>query len=269
MSRRRGAPALGTAIAAAIVVALVGGAGPAFGVSERGFDAGPEATARAAALLRAADAAMHPIGEGILKVRATVTRVGESPAVSLADVYVQGRDRVLCVFRDGPMAGRRILTAGERTWLIVPGSARAIPVSAGQRLLGGASIADVARLRFDLDFDAAPREADENVGDTPCAVLDLRARSRAAPYAAATLWVGRADGLARRSLLFLPSGRPAKEVLFTEYHRGPAGPVLARLRILHRLPSEQGMETDLELLSFAAEPIDAAVFTPDGARRIS
>jgi hypothetical protein len=255
-------------LATAIVVAAAVGA-VARGAGVTGTAAPAADPAGVAAMLRAADAALHPIQEGILRVRSTVTQEGADPAVSMADVYVQGRDRVLCIFRDGPLAARRILTVGERAWLLVPGSARAIPVSAGQRLLGGASIADVARLRFDLDFDAVPRAADEQVGDTPCAVFDLRARGRTSPYATATLWIGRADGLPRRSLLFLASGKPAKEVLFTHYRRGPAGPVLARLRILHRLPTEQGMETDLELMTIEAEAIDPDVFTPDGARRLS
>jgi len=234
-----------------------------------------DATARepesinAVPLLRAADAALHPIREGIIRVRATVTRTGMDPAVSVVDVYVKGPDHVLCVFREGPLAARRILTVGDRTWLIVPGSERAIPASANQRLLGGASIVDVARLQFDLDFEGVPRPDDEQVGDTRCGVLDLRARNRRSPFATGVIWIGREDGLPRKALFRLISGMPAKEVLFTEYRRRQEGATLARMRIIHRLPSERGMETDLEMVDFESRPIDPDLFTPDGARRLA
>ena len=219
--------------------------------------------------LHAVDAALHPIREGVIRVRSTVTRAGEEPVVSVVDVYVNGPDHVLCVFREGPLAARRILTVDDRTWLIVPGSERAIPVSASQRLLGGASIADVARLHFEAEFDGEPRPDDEQVGGDACRVLDLRARSRKSPYATAVLWIGREDGLPRKALLSLASGKAAKEVLFTAYRRLSSGPALGRMRILHRLPSEQGMETDLELIDFESRTLGADLFTPAGARGLS
>ncbi|HUD72027.1 MAG TPA: hypothetical protein VMQ62_08700, partial [Dongiaceae bacterium] len=111
------------------------------------------ATPSPEALLRAADAARHPIEEGVLSIRATVTgREPGPPAVSDVEVYVRGAADTLAVFRSGPLAGRRILDAGGKTWLIVPGAKRPIPVSAAQRLMGGASIGDLARLRFADDF---------------------------------------------------------------------------------------------------------------------
>jgi len=225
--------------------------------------------AAAGSALRAVDAALHPIREGVIRVRSTVTRIDAEPVVSVVDVYVKGSDHVLCVFREGPLAARRILTVGDRTWLVVPGSERAIPVSAGQRLLGGASIADVARLHFESEFDAEPRPGDEQIGGDGCRVLDLRARSRKSPYATAVLWIGREDGLPRKALLSLASGMTAKEVLFTAYRPLPSGPALERMRIFHRLPSEQGMETELELVDFESRSLDADLFTPAGARGLS
>src|SRR5262245_22013779 len=225
------------------LLALAGG-GAASSAAEA---AAAPSTGAATAALRAADAALHPIREGVIRVRSTMMQPGALPSVSVSvvDVYVQGPERVLCVFREGPLSERRILTAGRKTWLIVPGSERAIPVSAGQRLLGGASVADVARIHFEDGFDATERPEDERVGDTWCRVLDLRARDRKASYATAILWIDRRDRLARRVVLRLASGTIAKEMLFTSYGRGPTGPAVERMRILHRLPSEQGMETEL------------------------
>src|SRR6185369_2643635 len=107
----------------------------------------------------------------------------------------------LAVFRSGPLAGRRILDAGGRTWLIVPGAKRPIPVSASQRLMGGASIGDLARLRFADDFTAAARPEQEPIESVPCRVLDLVARRAGAPYGGGALWVGAADSLPRLARL--------------------------------------------------------------------
>ena len=39
-------------------------------------------------------------------------------------------------------------------WMIIPGASRPIPVTPNQRLMGGASMGDVASLRFAEDFTA-------------------------------------------------------------------------------------------------------------------
>src|SRR5512135_59209 len=98
------------------------------------------------------------------------------------DVYTKGRDRGLIVFRGGSNSGRKVLTEGPRMWLIVPGASRPIPVSPNQRLLGGASMGDVASLRFAEDFTAVLRPEPETVGGKTCRVLDLAAKSPGAPY---------------------------------------------------------------------------------------
>lgn len=250
------------AVAAAVSCVAVAAGGPAV-MARAAADASTEAA------LRAADAALHPIREGVIRVRSIVSRPGTDPVTAIVDVYVQGEEHVLCAFRDGPLAERRILTAGEKTWLLVPGSERAIPIGAGQRLLGGASIAEVTMIRFSADFEASPRPEVESLDGSPCRVTDLRARSRKSPYAAGTIWIGRDDGLPRRALLLLASGKPAKEIRFTSFGRRPSGPVIERMRIIHLLTSERGMETDLELLTLETRPLDADLFTPSGARRLS
>ena len=222
-------------------------------------------------LLRAADAARHPIEEGILTIRATVTgRAADGadpgpPAVSDIEVFVRGAADTLAVFRSGPLAGRRILDAGGRTWLIVPGAKRPIPVSASQRLMGGASIGDLARLRFADDFDASVRPDEEPIDGVPCRVLDLDARSRRAPYGGGALWVGAADSLPRRARLDLPSGKPGKELRFAFRAARGARPRLDRMEIDHLLAAEGVTHTTLTLLDAAARPLDAALFTPAGA----
>lgn len=217
-------------------------------------------------LLRAADAARHPVEEGSIRIRASVETPGEAPVVSGLEVLVKGEDRALCVFREGPLAGRKILIVADRVWLLIPGTSRPIPVSANQRLLGGASIADVARLRLAAEFDASARPQEEAVDETLCRVLDLKAKIRKASYAGGTLWVGREDGLPRQARFTLPSGKDAKLVRFTRYRRAAGRTVLERMEILHLLESERGMRTTLDFVDYETRTLEPRVFDPAGAR---
>jgi hypothetical protein len=157
---------------------------------------------------------------------------------------------------------------GDRVWLLVPGTTRPIPVSAGQRLLGGASIGDLARLRFVAEFGATLRAGEETVDGFPCRVLDLAARGPGASYAGGTLWVDSRDGRPRRALFTLPSGREAKEVRYTGYATDAGRPVLTRLEIEHRLPSERGMKTTLEFIEHETRTLDPGTFDPGRARDV-
>ena len=217
------------------------------------------------ALLKSADAPRRVIEEGAIRIRATVAEPGTEPVVSDLEVLVRGADESLCLFRSGPFAGRRILSVGDKVWLLFPGTARPVPVSAGQRLVGGASIADVARLRFADDFEATIRPDREEAGGVPCHVLDLRARHRKVPYASGVLWIGAADRLPRRVVFRLRSGLDAKEVRFERYERTARGSELRREEILHLLPNERGLRTTLDYLGAESRRVDPALFTPDHA----
>jgi hypothetical protein len=219
-------------------------------------------------LLRTADRVRQPLEEGVVRIRAEVHGEEKTVAESLLDVYVRGTDRVLCAFREGPQQGRKILVVGERVWLLVPGAAHPIPISANQRLLGGLAVADVARLRLADHFTGRLRGEQETVDQAPCRIVDLDRRSSKAPYASGTLWVGVADGLPRRLRLALPSGKEAKLIRFTDYMTWEQHTVLKRMTVEHRLRVEHGATTTLEFLSYTAQPLAPDFFDPEKARML-
>ena len=224
------------------------------------------ALATAESLLQAADDTRAFEEEGVIRVRATVEGAGEPAAVSEVEVFVRDGDRALCVFRDGPLAGRRILMVDEKVWLLLPGTKRAIPMARDHRLLGGSSIADLARLRFAVEFTAHLRPGSEVIEGVPCTVLELKARDRRAAYGSGTLWLGAQDRLPRRAILALPSGRPAKEIHFAGYERTSGRMLLERMEVAHLLPSEHGMRTILEFTGHQARALDPDLFDPVRAR---
>src|SRR5215470_16440472 len=84
-------------------------------------------------LLRLADEPRKAYREALIRVRVTNFEHGQPGPASEFDLYKKGEVRALIVFRTGTQKGRKILTVGEKFWLVVPGAKHAIPVSANQR----------------------------------------------------------------------------------------------------------------------------------------
>lgn len=219
------------------------------------------------AWLRAVDDARNTFGEAVIRARATQFEQGTQMGSAEFDVYVKGRDKVLIVFRGGKNDGRKALTVGDKMWLLVPGAQNPVPITPNQRLLGGASFGDVARIRFAEDYTAQRRPGTENVQGRDCYVLDLTAVSPKAPYPKATLWVD-AEGvkLPRRLLFLLPSGKPARQVLFTQFKKVQEKTCVAEMEIQDLLGAQSRSVTKLEYLDIKPAKIDDKIFTPDGAR---
>src|SRR5438093_10307342 len=113
--------------------------------------------------LKAVDDARNAFGEAKLSARASQVQDSKVTGSADFDIYVKGRDHALIVFRGGKNDGRKALTVGEKMWLIVPGAEQPVPITANQRLMGGASFGDVARMRFSEDFTAALRPGTEKL----------------------------------------------------------------------------------------------------------
>jgi outer membrane lipoprotein-sorting protein len=254
-----------------IRVLLTGAAIAAFGFHAAASEPAPSSAAPANTpevekMLRAADAPHEAFAEGVIHLRISVEQGRGEPATSEVDLHLKGDDKSLAVIRTGKQQGRRILTTGKDVRLIVPGSSRAIPVSSNQRLMGAAAFGDLVGLRLADAFDATLRPAGETIGDTPCRVLDLKAKRSGAPNPSGTLWVGREDGLPRRLRLALSSGKDAKELRFARYATSGSGPRVERLEIRDLLGAKD--VTVLEFTRYESKKLDDALFTPEGARAL-
>jgi len=219
------------------------------------------------AWLAAVDSARDAFGEAKIRARATQLEDGKSAGSADFDIYVKGRDRALIVFRGGKNEGRKALTVGPKMWLIVPGAENPVPITANQRLMGGASFGDVAQMRFAEDFDPKLRPGTEKVGDRECRVIDLTAKAASAPYPRVTLWIdAEGERLPRKLILFLPSGKEAREVDFTKFRRVQGKNVVAEMEIRDRLGPQSNAVTRLEYLDVQPAKIDDKVFTAEGAK---
>ena len=225
-------------------------------------------TADVSAWLREADATRNAFEEAVITARASQVVDGKVTGSADFEVYTKGRTRGLIVFRSGSGKGRKILTDGPRMWLIVPGASRPIPVTANQRLLGGASMGDVASLRFAEDYTATLRPGEESVGGNACRVLDLKAKSPNSPYPNVVLWWNEAEHVPAKVLFSLPSGKEAKEVTFTKFASKAGKTIVSEMEIRDLLARDPKAFTRLEYLDYRPAKLDDKLFTPEGAKGV-
>jgi hypothetical protein len=218
-------------------------------------------------ILQLADSPKRAFPEVVLHARVTVTENGTSQTPAEFDLYKKGDDRAIVVFTAGKQKGRKILTVGEKFWILVPGASRPIPVTPNQRLMGGAALGDVARLQFSREFDATLEADSELVDGRACDVLDLTAKSGSSSYGSGKLFVDRVEHLARKALLNLVSGKPSKEIVFERYGSVNGKTVLLTMAIRDLLAGPAASVTRLEYSSYRALKIDDSFFTPEGALR--
>jgi len=219
------------------------------------------------AWLQAVDDARTAFGEAKITARATQSRDGKAEGSADFEVYMKGRDHALVIFRGGKNDGRKALTVGQRMWLIVPGAENPVPVSPNQRLMGGASFGDVARMRFAEDFTASLRPGTETVGGHVCRVVDLTASAPRTPYPRITLWLDAGgEHLPRKLLFLLSSGKEAREVEFTGFKTIGGRTVVSEMQIHDLIGPNASTVTRLEYRDIQPARIDDAIFTPEGAK---
>jgi hypothetical protein len=217
--------------------------------------------------LKDVDASRSAFGEAKLRARATQVQNGKVLGTADFDIYVKGRERALIVFRGGRNDGRKALTVGPKMWLIVPGAEHPVPITQNQRLMGGASFADVASLRFAEDFDPTLRPGTEACGDRVCRVIDLAAKAPGAAYPRATLWLdAEGERLPRKIVFAFSTGLAAREVTFTKFRTVQGRNVVAEMEIRELFGPKQDTITRLEYLQIQPAKIDDSIFTPDGAK---
>ena len=216
--------------------------------------------------LEGIDRTRNAFDEAVITAHAAQLAGGvEQPGAADFDVYTKGRDKALIVFRGGKNSGRKILTNGDRMWLLVPGASNPLPITANQRLMGGASVGDVARLRFAEDYPATARPGSETVEGRATRVLDLAAKSPKAAYPKVVLWYDAAAKLPIKVLFSLPSGKEAKEVVFSGFGTSHGKTTVTRMDIRDLLGRDSKVVTRLEYRKYEPAKLDDGIFTPQGA----
>lgn len=216
-----------------------------------------------AALLKTADAPRQAFLHSVVRMRATAQQAEEPPQVGEFDLYLGSEDQQLVVFRDKRNKGRKFLMVGDKAWLIVPGSKHPIAVTPAQRMMGATSYADIARVRLAEDYTGALRPGMEPCGEPaqPCRVVDVTATVKTAPYASGTLWID-GEGLVRKALFNLASGKPAKEITY-QYRDQDGRTVPAGMTLTDLLLPDKTARTTLDYLDRRPAQLPASTFDPE------
>jgi hypothetical protein len=238
-----------------------GGAALALLAAAAGLAASPDP----AALLTRAERVRTAFGEGVVTVRVTISGSSSGapdPAPARFEVAVKGR-RSRLKFLEPSDVGKLVVRSGGEAWLLLPTAKNPIRVPASHRIRGGLSAAEVAETGFSEDYDALFEREDAFAG-MRCAVLRLMARKGVSvSYPVVRVWIDEKEGLYRKAVFLLASGRTAKEATFDAYGMDRASLVLRRMTIVDTL--RQGT-TVVEYLDWTKRPVPDRWFEPATAR---
>lgn len=223
--------------------------------------AGPSGDA--AALLSRAERVRDAFPEGVLTIRVTSWAPGQPAKSGTLEVAVRGREKSRLKFLGSEDEGKYVVSVGNESWLLLPTSKNPIRVPASHRIRGGLAVADVARTSFASDYDAVV-EREDDLDGRRCAVLRLVAKKGApVAYPVIRVWVDEKEGLYRRAVFLVASGRTAKEASFDAYETRNGTLVLSRMTVTDAL---RPGTTIVEYLDYARRPVPDAWFDPKSAR---
>lgn len=213
------------------------------------------------AKLRKADQVRGAWNEALLKLRVTTSKPGAPPSSKLIEVWVKGNDRARIVFADPKDAGKLVVSKGDESWLVLPGTKNPIRIPRRHRVTGGFAAADVSKIRFAEEYDGVV-EREDVLDGRPCEVLRLAAKAGRKPsFPVVRLWIDRKEGLYRKVVFLVASGKTAKETTFDAYRTYRGILSVERMTIVDALKPGT---TVVEYLDYEKRPVsdDLFVTTP-------
>jgi outer membrane lipoprotein-sorting protein len=150
-------------------------------------------------------------------------------------VEAKGRDKSRIRFLNPSDAGKSVVQVGDDVWLLLPNTVNPIRVPKSHRLEGGFSAADMSRTRFAEDYEAIVERTDV-LNARSCFVLRLTAKPGRNPsYPVVRVWIDEKEGLYRKAVFLVASGKTARETTFDEYRPYHGVLSLAKMTIVDTL----------------------------------
>jgi hypothetical protein len=212
-----------------------------------------------ASLLVAAD--RYRSGAANLRVETEVkvlNRDGSTDKERRYTVFAQAQRKSLVLMRSPAEQGQKVLMLGDDFWLMMPGSQRALRITASQKLLGDASTGDIATLRWADDYTGT-LVGEEKCGVQACLHLSLRAASKGVSYQRIELWIGKARGEPIAADLYVHSDKLAKQARFV-FDNADAPTTVTEMVLQDRLSNHK--ETRVRYVSRQAKAVPEAWLNP-------
>jgi len=185
------------------------------------------------------------------ELRLTVSNSGTGKAISYK-MKDDGKTNTILEFLDKRQRGQKVLSTKDDIWFFAKRTRRAIKIPPIQRLYGDASVGDISRLRFAVDYQAVGL-SDHQEG----LQLELLSNSRASTYQRILLWVDHKQHLPVKAHLFAASGKHIKTLEFIQTDLVDGVPILRSWEIFD--PSRADKRTRVETFDFkyiSASPIE-------------
>ncbi|MBU77548.1 MAG: outer membrane lipoprotein-sorting protein [Pseudoalteromonadaceae bacterium] len=138
------------------------------------------------------------------------------------DVYSSSNKKSLVVFKSASEQGQKVLMKESDFWMFMPRSRRPIRITPLQKLLGEASLGDIATLSWSKDYQVSSFSSDKSE-----IVFNLSANSSKASYQKIQLTVDKSDLFPLKAELYLRSGKHAKTATFDRGQRNGKSKVVA------------------------------------------
>jgi Outer membrane lipoprotein-sorting protein len=106
-----------------------------------------------------------------------------------------------------------LLMLDRNMWFIKPGLRKPVPISARQKLMGGASNGDIASTNYAGDYRAVLKGEEMAAGEM-CYLLDLTAANTKATYDRIRYWISKSRSLGMKAEFYTVSGKLLKTAYF-------------------------------------------------------
>ena len=218
-----------------------------------------QATTDVTAQLIAAD--RYRSGQANLQVETEVkvlNRDGSTDKERRYTVFAQAQRKSLVLMRSPAEQGQKVLMLGDDFWLLLPGSQRALRITASQKLLGDASTGDIATLSWAEDYGGT-LTGEETCAAQACLHLSLQARHKGSSYQRIELWVGKQRGEPLAADFYVQSDKLAKQARFV-FDKADAPTLVTEMVLQDRLSNHK--ETRVRYVSRHAKVVPEAWLNP-------
>ena len=166
------------------------------------------------ALLKAAD--RFRMSSENMQIETQITTLSRDGSVEKERRYLvfsQAKRQSLVLMQSPAEKGQKMLMLGDDFWMVLAGSQRPLRITPLQKLLGDASIGDVATMSWSQDYTGEVI-AEERCGDKACLKLSLNANRKGVAYQHIDLWLGKTRHEPIKADLYVLSGKLAKRATF-------------------------------------------------------
>jgi len=165
-------------------------------------------------MLKTADGYRQQGEELLIKTEVNLYIKDKLDKQSLYHVFVKSGRRSLVVFKSAGELGQKVLMLDDKFWIILPNTRRPIRITPMQKLLGEASVGDIATLTWSEDYDGTIIEHNITEQGINSIKLDLNSTRKGTTYHRIELFLNQKDYFPIKANLYLKSGKLAKEAYY-------------------------------------------------------